>query len=239
MGPHSVLEASGRERLGCKVACKPSSVSACADGGHLSRPGVADGLKRPTRRRAGHPCPPIWPCSGWGLPGLRCCQRSGELLPRRFTLTRRGRRSALVCERYVSVALSVGSPRPAVSGHPIRVELGLSSPQGGEAKPQLPRAATARPPCPLSLQSSQSHVSGEVGRSQRVDPNPGPSAADCYLIVALNSSAWNRRSGSILAPSMPAHASAPTGYLNDGRRESRALSITRATLLGSEAIHSN
>ena len=30
--------------------------------------------------------PPIRPCSGWGLPGLRCYHRSGELLPRLFTL---------------------------------------------------------------------------------------------------------------------------------------------------------
>ncbi len=32
-------------------------------------------------------CPPIRPCSGWGLPCLRCCHQSGELLPRHFTLT--------------------------------------------------------------------------------------------------------------------------------------------------------
>ena len=31
-------------------------------------------------------CPSIRSCSGWGLPGLRCRHRSGELLPRRFTL---------------------------------------------------------------------------------------------------------------------------------------------------------
>ncbi len=84
-----------------------------ADSGHPSRPVVAGGLERPTRGRAGRPCPPIWPCSGWGLPGLRCYHQSGELLPRLFTLTRRG-------ERYLSVALSVGSPRPAVNGHPVR-----------------------------------------------------------------------------------------------------------------------
>ena len=163
MGPHSVLEASGRERRRCKVACKPSSVSACADGGHLSRPGVADGLKRPTRRRAGHPCPPIWPCSGWGLPGLRCCQRSGELLPRRFTLTRRGRRSALACERYVSVALSVGSPRPAVSGHPIRWSSDFPLPR--VARRSL-NSQGQRPPGHLALlvYSLLSHMSaGKLG----------------------------------------------------------------------------
>jgi len=32
--------------------------------------------------------PPIWSCSGWGLPCRRHCCRRGGLLPRRFTLTR-------------------------------------------------------------------------------------------------------------------------------------------------------
>ena len=62
-----------------------------ADGGHLSRPAVADGLKRPTRGWSGSRGPPIRPCSGWGLPGPRCHHRGGELLPRRFTLTPTGR----------------------------------------------------------------------------------------------------------------------------------------------------
>src|SRR5918997_5949251 len=35
----------------------------------------------------GHTSPPIWPCSGWGLPCHRCYQRRGGLLPHRFTLT--------------------------------------------------------------------------------------------------------------------------------------------------------
>ena len=35
----------------------------------------------------GAQCPSIRSCSRWGLPGLRCRHRSGELLPRRFTLT--------------------------------------------------------------------------------------------------------------------------------------------------------
>ena len=80
-----------------KAACKPSSVSGLlgrSDGDHLSRPAVADGLERPTRGWAGLPSPPIRPCSGWGLPSLRCYHRSGELLPRLFTLTRLDRRRA-------------------------------------------------------------------------------------------------------------------------------------------------
>jgi hypothetical protein len=35
----------------------------------------------------GHTSPPIWPCSGWGLPCHCCCQQRGGLLPHRFTLT--------------------------------------------------------------------------------------------------------------------------------------------------------
>jgi hypothetical protein len=38
----------------------------------------------------GHTSPPIWPCSDWGLPCRRCCQRRGGLLPHRFTLTPAG-----------------------------------------------------------------------------------------------------------------------------------------------------
>ncbi len=34
-------------------------------------------------------CPPIWPCSGWGLPGARITEGTGALLPHHFTLTPR------------------------------------------------------------------------------------------------------------------------------------------------------
>ena len=147
--PVSSARASQRASAGDsrpKATCKPSSVPGRtlvyirrgglppmwrAGGDHLSSPSVAGRVERPTRgwaptrrspgvssdgdSRTGHPGPPIRPCSGWGLPGLRCYHRSGELLPRRFTLTPPSREG-----RYVSVALSVGSPRPAVSGHPAR-----------------------------------------------------------------------------------------------------------------------
>jgi hypothetical protein len=33
--------------------------------------------------------PPIWPCTTRGFPGLRCCHRSGGLLPHLFTLAKR------------------------------------------------------------------------------------------------------------------------------------------------------
>jgi len=31
--------------------------------------------------------PPIWSCSGWGLPGKPVTRLTGELLPHHFTLT--------------------------------------------------------------------------------------------------------------------------------------------------------
>jgi hypothetical protein len=50
-------------------AYKPDPVLPRGSGGHLSRTSVARRLQRPTRGRGGPPRrPPIWPCSGWGLP---------------------------------------------------------------------------------------------------------------------------------------------------------------------------
>ena len=87
----------------------------CPRGGsHPSSPDIAIGIKRPTRRQAGRLCLPIRPCTGWGLPCSRCLHRDGELLPRHFNLAPTSRGGIF------SVALSVGSPRPAVSRHPAR-----------------------------------------------------------------------------------------------------------------------
>jgi len=66
--------------------------------------------------------PPIWPCSGWGLPAITSLLMAGSSYPPDFTLT------PAKPERFVSVALSVGSPRLDVIQHPARLELGLSSP---------------------------------------------------------------------------------------------------------------
>ena len=55
---------------------------------------IWDGRRRPPLaayprlRGAGRTSPPIWPCSGWGLPCHHCYQWCGGLLPHRFTLTR-------------------------------------------------------------------------------------------------------------------------------------------------------
>jgi hypothetical protein len=73
--------------------------------GHSSRPGIAAGLKRPTRRfdAPSRHVPdrspdflPIWSCSVWGLPCPRHYCRGGALLPHLFTLT-----LALPPRRYV------------------------------------------------------------------------------------------------------------------------------------------
>src|SRR5581483_3989415 len=80
-------------------------------------------LQQPTRKargprvRAAHCCGeptfPIWPCSVWGFPCRPCCQGRGALLPHLFTLAGPLRDLG----GSFSVALSVGSRRPAVNWH--------------------------------------------------------------------------------------------------------------------------
>jgi len=54
---------------------------------HLGRT-VTGLLVRPTRGSLRGPRnPPIWSCSGWGLPDELVTQPTGELLPHHFTLT--------------------------------------------------------------------------------------------------------------------------------------------------------
>src|SRR3712207_4040553 len=57
------------------------------------------------------PAAPIRPCSRWGLPCRPRCRGRGALLPHPFTLARPEPGGLL------SVALSLGSPPPAVSRH--------------------------------------------------------------------------------------------------------------------------
>lgn len=87
--------------------------------GHPSRTNVTICLKRPNpeERRATSYLPYLallW--MRFSRPA--CCQTAGELLTRHFTLTRY--LLAKVRWRYVSVALSVGSPLPGVTRHPVR-----------------------------------------------------------------------------------------------------------------------
>ncbi len=111
----SLLTARGSHSSGTRVAAR------------LSRPTRTTGRKCPWPRRLhARPAVPIRSCSRWGLPCRPCYQGRGALLPHRFTLA--------VAHGFpweagglFSVALSLGSPPPAVSRHRISVEPGLSS----------------------------------------------------------------------------------------------------------------
>src|SRR5439155_20041974 len=62
--------------------------------------------------------PHIWSCCRWGLPCRLCHHNRGALLPHHFTLTSRpGDCNPRALRRYLSVALSVGLLRLAVSEH--------------------------------------------------------------------------------------------------------------------------
>ena len=115
-------------------------------GSHSSGPAVACRLKRPTReQREPRYRPPIWSCSGWGLPCRFCCQKRGGLLPdslatanapcgthtvspspdpTSFSLQERdfaalrSQSWASAIGSLFSVTLSIASRRPAVSRHP-------------------------------------------------------------------------------------------------------------------------
>ena len=59
------------------------------------------------RNGTGAHCLPIWPCSAWGLPCPRRCRRGGALLPHRFTLAVRPRKSerrSVLCGTFLRVA---------------------------------------------------------------------------------------------------------------------------------------
>ena len=72
---------------------------------------------------------PIRSCSRWGLPCRSCCQSRGGLLPHPFTLAAIGPASSRRNRGgLLSVALSLGSPPPAINRHRVSMEPGLSSP---------------------------------------------------------------------------------------------------------------
>jgi len=129
---------SGRERPMRQTACKPGSVRPCGRDGHSSATRLAARLVRPTRA-AGRECPCVT-CPGF--PGPAAGRPYSVLLPVGFALPLPlpGARCALAapfhpCPRgilpgaggIISVALSLGSPPPAVGRHRIPVEPGLSS----------------------------------------------------------------------------------------------------------------
>ena len=119
-----------------QTVCKPGSVHAPAyrDDGWPFIWGARCRTPRcdlPGRRRGNPPCAaPIRSCSRWGLP------RPATLPPPRCALTAPfhpylARRALRHIGRggLLSVALSLGSPPPAVSRHRVSVEPGLSSPR--------------------------------------------------------------------------------------------------------------
>ena len=117
----------------CQTACKPGSVRTrkCGTTIPLGRVLRRASRDQPGRRSGNAPAPcgtavPIRSCSRWGLPCRPCCQGRGALLPHRFALAR-GLPCGACAGGVFSVALSLGSPPPAVSRHRIPVEPGLSS----------------------------------------------------------------------------------------------------------------
>ena len=83
-------------------------------GGHLSGTPVTRRLMQPTRGRGrASPLPPYLALLQVGFSRPDGHPPAGALLPHHFTLTRQS-------GRYVSVALSVGSPLPGVTRHLAR-----------------------------------------------------------------------------------------------------------------------
>ena len=151
-----------------QTACKPGSVRHLtkrddhSSGTHLTmrltRPTRAAGRERPCHYHGvldrNVTAAPIRSCSRWGLPCHPCCQGCGALLPHRFALAR-GTRWLSPTESCTgglfSVALSLGSPPPAVSRHRVPVEPGLSSTSGiapSAAAVQLSGERACAPPQP-------------------------------------------------------------------------------------------
>jgi hypothetical protein len=110
---------------------------------HATNPDGEAGMPPGIPRTLAGAAVPIWSCSRWGLPCRPRCRRRGALLPHRFALARgvsqrmpptdaprrMSRRAPWgpCAGGLFSVALSLGSPPPAVGRHRIPVEPGLSS----------------------------------------------------------------------------------------------------------------
>ncbi len=108
----------GASKSGCKPNLVPLKVVIIPLG--IESPQSSGGLPAPPfaargRRAWAGPAlgEPIWPCTAWGLPCLRCHHRSGGLLPHLFNLTW----EVALPGGMFSVALSVGSPLLPVRKH--------------------------------------------------------------------------------------------------------------------------
>jgi len=134
-----------------KLVYKPHSVPTKMGGDHLSRPDITARLMQSTRKLNGashsarlqriqmyglHTSLPAWPCSWWGLPSQRRYRRCWWSLTPPF----HPRRTDTCPAIHLSVALSVGLPRPAVSRH--RALWSADFPQPG-----CHQAAITQPAC--------------------------------------------------------------------------------------------
>ncbi len=128
-----------------------SFLSACR---HRHAPAAYPRFTASARRRGspfetGRLSPPIWPCSGRGLPSHVRYRPCGGLLPHPFTLTAllRGRRFAFCCT-VRCVKLSPHAPRRYLATCPV--EPGLSSEPGRDHNGPSPNFATVRPTTSVS-----------------------------------------------------------------------------------------
>ena len=127
-----------------------SFLSACR---HRHAPAAYPRFAESARRQVdvfetGRLSPPIWPCSGRGLPCHDCCQPRGGLLPHPFTLTAfsRRRRFAFCCTvRHVPLTPRV--PRRYLATCPV--EPGLSSEPERDLEGPSSDFATVRPTIPV------------------------------------------------------------------------------------------
>ncbi len=172
---------SGRDekRGKCQTACKPGSVRALTgarrpflwdaprDAPRATNPGGRAGSPCISRLAASQPAAPIRSCSRWGLPCRPRCRGRGALLPHPFTLAREEDPCA---GGLLSVALSLGSPPPAVGRHRLPVEPGLSS----NARR---RASAAVQPSGETGDRVRAGVGQDRG-SERVSPARPPAAWD-------------------------------------------------------------
>jgi len=134
--------------------------------------------------------PPIWPCSGWGLPCHLRYRRRGALLPHHFTLT-----GPCGLRRYIFCGTFRGLAPPRHYLAPCPAEPGLSSP------PAETGGATIRPTPGRYLShpiacSQDTNESTEWGRSRSTRKNVRNSA-DCLTdsdpVSAISATAGHAR----------------------------------------------
>ncbi len=142
---------------------------------HASRdqPGRRGGNAPAARAFVRPPAAPIRSCSRWGLPCHPRCRGCGALLPLRFTLARG---ELLPCAGGLfSVALSLGSPPPAVGRHRIPVEPGLSSAVTcGSGRPTVWQGSHGRE---RESRQRPSHICATASRRASVPPSAWPLTA--------------------------------------------------------------